>query len=48
MRNISLVGIGILGSSLRSYGLDCPVSHLAVGHSGPVNESQMAAFFDVR
>ena len=47
MRNIFLVAIRILASSVRSYGLDCPVSHLAVDHSGPVNESQMAAFFDV-
>ncbi len=49
MRNIFLVAIGILVVvSLRSHGLDCPVSHLAVGHSGPGYESQTAAFFDMR
>jgi hypothetical protein len=48
MTNISLVGIGILASSLRSYGLGCPISHFALDHSGLVNESQTLAFLDVR
>lgn len=47
MRNIVLVAIGILVVSLDSYGLDCPMFYLDVGHSGPEYESQTAAFFDV-
>jgi hypothetical protein len=48
MRKILLIAIGILASPVRSYGLDCPVSHLAVGHFGPGYESQTTALFDVR
>jgi hypothetical protein len=47
MRDIFLVAIGILAASLRSHGLDCPVSHVAVGHSGLGYGSRTAAFFDV-
>jgi hypothetical protein len=47
MRSIFLVAIGILAVSLHSYGLDCSISHLAVGDSGPGYEPQTAAFFDV-
>jgi hypothetical protein len=43
MRKIFLVGIGILGVSIVSRGLDSPLAHFPVGYSYPGNHLQMAA-----